>query len=170
MGTEKIVITQCSRSNNYEETSPNLYLAMLNVSFPFQHPPCFGNNLLQITGKHQRGNFTRAELGQSAGCEELLDDVCAWRWQRCSVSLSVLGCAPVPPQNRNFRSLREWFCISSILVWLTSSSSSPQSFHSKFPFLAADLSLTKPLCCKTHFPQLHFLAILLLFYICSFQC
>lgn len=52
---------------------------MLHVNFPFQLTQCFGNNLLQITGKHQRGNFTCAELGQSVGCEELLDDVCAWR-------------------------------------------------------------------------------------------
>lgn len=78
----------------------------------------------------------------------------------------VLGCAPVPPQNRYFRSLREWFCISSILVWLTSSSLSPESFHSKFPFLAADLSLTGgSLCSKKDSPQLHFLAKFLIFYI-----
>lgn len=66
---------------------------------------------------------------------------------------AVLGCAPVPPQNRYFRSLREWLCISSILVWLTSCSSSPDSFRSKCPFLAADLSRTKPLCYKKSFPS-----------------
>lgn len=96
----------------------------------------------------------------------------ASRWCLClemtevfSVILSVLGCAPVPPQNRYFRSLREWFCISSILVWLTSSSLSPESFHSKCPFLAADLSLTKPLGHRKDFPQLHFQDKFLLFYI-----
>lgn len=132
---------------------------MLNVSFPFQH---FGNNLLQITGKHQRGNFTCAELGWSVGCEELLGDVCAWRWQKWQRCWAVLLGHPRTGISGHSGSG------SAFQVFLSGWPHPlyPQrAFTQNSHFWLLIWAWQKPLRCKKYFPQLHFLAKFLLFYI-----
>lgn len=145
LGTEEIVTTQPSHSNNYKKTLPNLYLTTLNMSL-------FSSTLTALKTDYRETSESEFSVCRTG--------VICWMWgapwwclclemtEVFCVILPELGCAPVPPQNRYFRSCREWFCISSILVWLTSSILSPESFHSKFPFLVLIWAWQNPCAVK----------------------
>lgn len=54
----------------------------------------------------------------------------------------------------------KYSCLADLIHFI------PRELSLKIPISGADLSLTKPLCCKKYFPQLHCLAKFILFYIC----
>lgn len=54
----------------------------------------------------------------------------------------------------------KYSCLADLIHFI------PRELSLKIPISGADLSLTKPLCCKKYFPQLHYLAKFILFYIC----
>lgn len=65
-----------------------------------------------------------------------------------SVVFSLLGCVPVPPQNRYFKSPREWYlhfkysCLANLIMFI------PNGFHSKFLFLAPKFEANRSLLCR----------------------